>query len=75
MSSKFREIEEAKEKIKKSTLYSEKPINEVFVSHLAEILVKVFGNSVIIDDEDDQKIIKFLLGILFFLNYLLLNKN
>ena len=69
MSLKFREIEETKEKIKKSTLYSEKPINEVFLSHLAEILVKVFDNSVILDDEDDQKIIKYLLGIFFIIKY------
>lgn len=67
MSSKFREIEETKEKIKKSTFYREKTINEVFVSHLAEILVKVFGNSVILDDEDDKKIIKYLIGNFFVL--------
>ena len=75
MSSKSREIEKTKEKIKKSTFYSEKPIDEVFVSHLAEILVKVFDNSVNLDNKDDNKILEYLRGI-FFSNkmYYLLNK-
>ena len=74
MQSKFREIEETRDKIKKSTFYIEKPINELYVLHLAEILVKIFGNSVVLDDEDDKKIIKYLIGILFIKFIHLLNK-
>lgn len=67
-------IEETKEKIKISTLHSEQqrksPKYDIRVSNLAEILVNVFNGMLNLGDEEDIKIIKYLLGI--FLNKKLL---